>query len=442
MLSGSAAAGVPALALVTTIHVAMAAVRNHRSAVRGISSLAVASACFAVLPWVWSGAAGLAAGLGLHALWFVVCERWLAPPAPAAAPVRAAAGIRGAAPAPRPAPSTKPRGFVDAPVLSVIDESPDIRTFRLARPEGFAFEAGQFLAIRLRADGQDCVRCYSISSPPEARGYLEISVKRQGLVSSALHATARAGSLVAIRAPAGHFTYPHDDDRPLLLAAGGVGITPLISMVRHAALAQPNRPITLLYSARQECDLAFREELHWLARRHGRLRVMCAVSRGAPSDGIYPGRIDEALLGTVPDLAHTIALLCGPQGFIDAVSASLASAGVAPAQIRFERFDAAVAATRPAEETRRPAARTFQLRTAPSGQAFTAEPGQTLLEAAEQSGVAIPSLCRAGVCGTCRTRVLEGDVDCTSELLDEDDRRSGYVLACVSSAQSDCVIEG
>jgi ferredoxin-NADP reductase len=112
------------------------------------------------------------------------------------------------------------------------------------------------------------VRCYSISSPPDTKGYLEISVRRQGLVSGTLHATMRAGATLAINRPAGQFVYPGGDDRPIALVAGGIGITPLLSMLRHAVASDPTRPITLLYSARREHDIAFLNELRVLAARH------------------------------------------------------------------------------------------------------------------------------------------------------------------------------
>jgi NADH oxidoreductase Hcr len=180
-------------------------------------------------------------------------------------------------------------------------------------------------------------------------------------------------------------------------------------------------------------------------RRHPQIRVAFAATGRGSVDGAYPGRIDEALLSTVPDLAHAIALVCGPQDMIAGLTALLARMGVPPPQIRFERFDAAVAAaSRPSEAAaspRRRAAACFRMRAARSGCDVEIAAGQTLLEAAEGHGLEIPSICRAGVCGTCRTRVLEGDVECTSALIDGDDRRNGYVLACVSSPRSDCVIE-
>jgi ferredoxin-NADP reductase len=230
-------------------------------------------------------------------------------------------------------------------VLATFDESPDVKTIRLARPSGFEFEPGQFIAVRIRIDGKDISRCYSVSSAPDVRGYLEISVKRQGLASNALHVTARPGVQLSVRSPSGAFKYPSRDDRPIVLLAGGIGITPLISMLRHAVQAEPSRSVTLLYSARTEADFAFREELAVIARRHPQVRVHLASTRSA-SAGIYPGRLDAELIRMcVPDIAGSVCLICGPAGMIDQMKAVLASLEVPAAQVRYEVFEAAVAAS-------------------------------------------------------------------------------------------------
>ena len=131
-----------------------------------------------------------------------------------------------------------------------------------------------------------------------------------------------------------------------MLLAGGIGITPLISMLRHAVSTEPTRPVTLVYSAHTQDDFAFRDELSAMVHRHPQVRVQLAVTSGASHPSIYPGRIDESLLrATVPDLAHSIAFICGPSGMIDATKALLGGLGVPPAQIRHEVFQQAVAAS-------------------------------------------------------------------------------------------------
>jgi hypothetical protein len=185
--------GSSALAFVTTIHFALAALRNHRAAsALPVSALAVVSGAFAVLPWLWPTPAGLLAGLGAHAAWFVVCEELSVKRA--VAPATAPVPRQGASPGPQ-----RISGFVPVHVLAVIEETSDIRTVRLARPAGFDFVAGQFITVRVRVDGKEHSRCYSISSPPSAAGYLEISVKRQGVVSNAIHAAIRPGGTLSVR---------------------------------------------------------------------------------------------------------------------------------------------------------------------------------------------------------------------------------------------------
>ncbi len=435
------------LAAATTFHLAMAALCSHRQpARRWTSPLALVSVLLAGAPWAFPTLVGVMAGAAVHGVWFALCVR-LTPPATAGAAAPAAAPPRQTPTPARRAADTRPKGFVQAPILAVLQENTEIKTFRLARPEGFEFTPGQFLTLRVRADGKDVVRCYSISSPPAARGYLEISIRRQGLVSNALHAMARPGSMLSVRAPAGAFVYPGGDDRPLVLLAGGIGITPLISMLRHALMTEPTRPVTLIYSARELREFAFRDELLTLARRHDDLRLVFAATRGEAPPDVHRGRIDATLLSaTVPELQHAISMICGPQAMIDDLTATLHQLGVPPDQVRSERFEAAVAASagRPAAvEQPAPAGggEAFQMRERRSARTVPVSRGQTLLDAAEANGLDIPSLCRAGVCGTCRTRVLEGDVRCDGGVLDDADRESGYVLACVASPRTDCVIE-
>jgi ferredoxin-NADP reductase len=403
---------------------------------------------------MFASAPGLALGLALHALWFTLCERltplagaptraaWASQPEP----VPAAAVVATARkPTPPPGPAT---GFIQTGVIDVIEETDDVRTFRLARPPGFEFLPGQFLAIRVRVDAREHVRCYSISSAPSASGFLEISVKRQGLVSSMLHATLRPGSTAAIRRPAGAFVYPAGDDRPLLLIAGGIGITPLRSMLRHAIDAEPSRPVALLYSSATPQSFAFLDEFNALARRHRQVRMSLAATRGGGGPAFYAGRIDESLIRTVmPEFHHSVAMLCGPDPMIRDLRRMLSSMGLPPASIRSELFEPAVAATsghQPAEATapaRAAGLAAHRVRCRRSGKDVTADPRASLLEALEAGGVPIDSLCRSGVCGTCRTRVLTGEVDCVSTVLDANDRSAGFVLACVTRARGDCEVD-
>jgi ferredoxin-NADP reductase len=237
-------------------------------------------------------------------------------------------------------------------------------------------------------------------------------------------------------------------------------------MLRHAVATEPARPVTLIYSAHTQNDFAFRDELMTMVRRHPQVRVQLAVANGQSHPSIYPGHIDEALLrATVPDLVHSLVFICGPTGMIESTKTLLGSLGVPPAQVRHEFFQQAVAASASLAPERKdvlaevgataatraiaasvpapravPARASHQLRCVRSGRALPIHGGQTILKAAEDGGVAVDSLCRAGVCGTCRVQVTDGAVSCDSATLDADDQAQGVVLACVSTVTSDCSV--
>lgn len=449
----------------------MLVMRRHRSRPSGGDVLILLpSMLLSAATWLPFGPTWIAAGLLIHLAWFVYCEnRFPAPVLAAAVSSRAAA--RPTAPVgPRPvaqravdasgaaAPSRSP---VTVPVLAVFDETPDIKTFRIQRPDGFDFSPGQFLTIRVQVDGKPVQRAYSISSSPHSRGYLEISVKRIGLVSGVLHTNLRPGSLVTVRPPAGSFVYPSGDDRPLLLLAGGIGITPLMSMLRHAVATDPTRPVTLIYSVKTPDDLAFRDELALISRRHPQVRIAVCVSQGPASDRWCSGRVTAQIVrACMPEPVHALTCICGPKPMMDAMMAMMAGLGVPSGQVRSESFGAAMrlvttesdapAALAPASRSSAHVAQTIAgapeaeevlVRFARTGCEARVPTAQTLLEAAEARGVDLPFMCRAGTCHTCRTRVLDGDVVCESDTLSDDDRANGFVLPCVSHARSDCALE-
>ncbi len=467
-----AAASSSTLAAATTLHATLLVLRQQRS-VRSLGSAPVLlpSLALTASPWLLPAPVWVLAALAVHLAWFVACEKFL--PAPATGRHVPAAQRRAAAPVAAPVPQgvSPPAGvggapsFQQVPVLAVFEESEEIKTFRMSRPEGFDFAAGQFLTVRVQVDGKPLVRCYSISSAPESSGYLEVSVKRQGIVSGMLHSTVRPGSMLSVKRPNGKFVYPDGDDRPIAFLAGGVGITPLMSMFRHAVATHPMRPATLIASAKTEKHVPFRNELGLLAERHPQAKVVIVTSGGpfalvtgggpgAPAR--YSGRINADLIrNLVPDPANTIFMTCGPAAMMQAMKDLLEALGVPKSQIRYEAFEAAVAmskeetvpsvrpARRPPAPLRMPAAASggVQLTLQQSGVTVAVAGNQSLLEAAEAAGVEIPSSCRAGVCLTCRTRLLQGQVECSSDSLDDSDRSEGYILPCISYAKGHCVLD-
>jgi len=444
----------------TAIHLAMAALRHHRARTSWLSPFVLPSFLFAVTPWIWPSLLGLAVSLCAHLAWVIVCEV-MAPATASGAPARPVTSaspksVTPTAPRPQraPAPAGATNGFAGTSVLAVLDEATDIKTFRLTRPHGFDFTPGQFVPVRVSVGGKPHVRCYSISSSPDSRGYFEISIRRQGLISTTLHATLRTGSQLAIGRPAGQFVYPSGDDRPLALIAGGIGITPLLSMLRHATSSDPTRPVTLLYCARDRQAMAFLPELRVIAQRHPQVRIGITVSEPNAPAPWRTGHIDASMVRQyVAHPVHTIFCVCGPQSMMTAMEQLLTGEGVPADQIRSEQFDTAIAAMQLNTSAAPRASGAissapavpdqdhYEITFAASGRTTRIPGSQTLLEAAEADGIAITSSCRAGVCQACRTRLTGGDADCRSSVLDPEDRAAGFILPCVTWAQSDCVLE-
>lgn len=224
------------LAFLSTLHCALALLRYYRSA-KAFRLTVLPSIVFSGLPWVLSTPLWLGGGLAAHLAWFIACERLL--PAPPASPPLVA---------PQPSAPRK-KGFQALTVLASFAETPEIRTFRFARPPELAFRAGQFVMVRVTVGANAMVRCYSITSAPETAGYLEIAVRNQGVVSRHLHETVRPGMTLEVNGPGGAFVYPAGD-KPIVLLAGGIGITPLLGMLRHGLACEPSRPVALILSAK------------------------------------------------------------------------------------------------------------------------------------------------------------------------------------------------
>ena len=412
------------LAFVTTVHAVLFLLRAHSGRpgawLLGLPSALLGGVTSGFNTHQWIPLAGLA----VDAVWFAATQLW------ARGRDRALEAAEAA------------HRFVPLRVLDTRDESASIRTLRLSRPVGFDFEAGQFLTVQMEVGGREHVRCYSISSAPAVSGHLEISVRRQGLVSGLLHARVITGGVVRARCPAGRFfrCNPSDTDRPIVLLAGGIGITPLIAMVRHAATAEPDRPVTLIYSVRQAGDIAFRDELTRLEREHESLTVVITITGGGAAAGFRRGRADEPLIRELlADPAEAVYLMCGPLAMIEAAKALLSDLGVAREQVRYEAFEAAAACGAKVPGGAPRVER--QLKLSRSRIDATVAPGESLLEAAEKAGAEIPSMCRTGVCGTCRTRLVSGNANCTSVALTPVERESGFILPCVTWPDGDCVLE-
>jgi ferredoxin-NADP reductase len=232
-----------------------------------------------------------------------------------------------------------------ATVRQIRPETPKVKSFTFALPEWMRHRAGQHYDLRLTAsDGYRAQRSYSIASAPEREGEIDLTIERveDGEVSTFLHETVVVGDRIELRGPiGGYFVWEAAQRAPLLLVAGGSGVVPMMSMLRHRAAARSPSPARLLFSSRTIDDVIYRAELDSLVARDDGLQVFHTLTRAQPPGWTgYARRIDDAMLAEVaqPIARDALAFVCGPTALVEVAAAGIERAGVAVSRIKTERF--------------------------------------------------------------------------------------------------------
>ncbi len=348
-------------------------------------------------------------------------------------------------------------------VARIFGETPDVKTFRFVMPGGgplpFEHTQGQYLNVMLTIDGKRVNRSYTISSSPTRTDYVEISVKRaqNGYGSHHMHDTVKEGDRIKVSAPAGKFVFAGHEAKRIVMLAGGVGITPMMSIVRALTDRCWQGDMYLLFAVRKRSDIIFESELAYLEKRFPNLHVHITLSDDpdAAWDG-RRGRITREMIESiVPDLKHGPIMMCGPDPMMKAMRKLLVEDMHIPdAEVLEEAF---VSPPTPAESSAvaddamaaaeavaavEPNGASANVSFAKSGKTAELPPDQTLLEAAEDCGVAIPFECRSGICGQCKTKLVSGRVTMdVQDALTSGDRAKGLVLACQARAIQDVVVD-
>ncbi len=328
-------------------------------------------------------------------------------------------------------------------IARIFDETHDVKTFRFVNPDGgplpFEHVAGQYINLQLTIDGRRVNRSYTIASSPTRSAYCEISVKKapKGYGSKHLHETWREGQRVKVSAPAGKFYFAGHENERVVLIAGGIGITPMMSVVRSLTDRGWKGEMYLLFSVKDDQDVVFKEELAYLQARFPNLHVKLHVSNVA---GHVTAQVIESF---VPDVKQSRVMLCGPDPMMTAMRRLCVELGVPDAEIHQEAF-----ISTPPLEPGAPEPEVEAEPGAPANITFDragkkAEQTElTVLEAAEDCGVAIPFECRSGICGQCKTRLISGKVRMeVQDALTNADRSKGLILACQARATRDVVVD-
>jgi ferredoxin-NADP reductase len=301
------------------------------------------------------------------------------------------------------------------------------------------------------------VRCYSLSDQPKARTY-RITVKRMaepltrpdlppGAASSFLHDAVKVGDILKVKAPAGQFVLDTTSDAPVVLMAGGIGVTPMISMIAWSLTLQPERRLHLFYGVHNSADHAFKALLERYAQTHAAFTLN--VLYGAPGPADVEGRdfqhtgfIDVALLQRLLPHGRHQFYVCGPPAMMAALVPALADWGVPKSDIHFESFGPASSGyIRP--ETALAGAtlkKPFDVQFLRSRRTVTwAGEDPSLLDFAERHGIPVESGCRSGSCGSCETRLVSGEVRYARK--PDFEVAQGACLLCVGRPASNLVLE-
>lgn len=239
----------------------------------------------------------------------------------------------------------QPLDWQIASVRDIKPETSKVKTFSLTLPNWTEHRAGQHYDIRLTArDGYQAQRSYSIASEPEREGEIDITVERieDGEVSTYLHDTLILGDEIEVRGPiGGYFVWETIMTAPLVLIAGGSGVVPLMSMIRHRTTAKSNTPTRILYSSRTLEDVIYYDELEKLDALRDGLEVFHTLTRSQPAGWKgYTRRIDDDMLKEIikPFNKGLQVFICGPTLMVESAADGLVMSGIKPGQIKTERF--------------------------------------------------------------------------------------------------------
>lgn len=314
----------------------------------------------------------------------------------------------------------------------------DFSTFWFTSKQGTlpTYKAGQHLSIELDIDGERVQRRYTLSSSPTRPELLSITVKRVegGTVSNWLHDNMTVGSVIKAQQPDGQFHLSEDSAKrqSLLLLSGGSGITPMISMLRALSDNDDVGDVVFFHQCRSEEDIPFAEELNALKEKHAGLQIYTLLSQPSEAWQGMSGRLSQEHLALIPKLAQREVFVCGPEGFMDLALNLLSLLGVPENQCHQEFFSPPVSGID---------APPMEVNITVEGEYVRGDNQRPILIQAEESGVFIDYSCRAGVCGCCKMRLLEGEVHQPDmPALFPGEKEEGLVLACCCVPKSDVVL--
>jgi len=321
----------------------------------------------------------------------------------------------------------------------------------------FGFTQGQYLTLRKEIAGQDMRRSYSICAGVDD-GELRVGVRKVkgGVFSNWINANLKPGDTISVMAPQGRFFVPLDPAaaRHHVAIAGGSGITPILSIMKTVLAREPNSHFTLIYGNRLLKSTMFKEEIDDLKNRYLTRLVLHHVFSDEQTDApinmglMNRDKIGEFLRALIPAGSIDHAYICGPFQMNDEAEAALLAAGVPEERVHIERFGVA---QQPAAEVGAvihearlgdaEEARIVIVRDGLRREIQFRRDQPSILDCASAAGLEVPFSCTSGVCGTCRAKVMEGEVRMERNFaLDKHEVAAGFVLTCQAHPLTDRVV--
>lgn len=358
-------------------------------------------------------------------------------------------------------------GYRKFVVQRKVDETSGICSFYLEPHDGKPlppFKPGQYLTFRLIVPGREkpVIRCYSLSHSPHSNCY-RITIKRvpppsdapsapPGLISNYFHEQLGEGEILDVQAPRGHFFLDPEKERPVVLIAGGVGVTPMMSMINSVVESNSGREIMFFYGIRNRAEHAFKADLEKLVQHHANVRQVVCYSQpdqrdeeGEGRDYHHHGWVTVELMRSYLSSTNYEFFICGPPPMMQSLTEQLSKWGVGKKDIFTEAFGPATVSKAFSQHPLDAAASksadgAYQVDFARSGKKCPWDASaENLLEFALANGIQIESGCRAGNCGSCVVAIKEGRVSYLTEhgaQLEE-----GTCLACISAPDGNVVLD-
>lgn len=353
-------------------------------------------------------------------------------------------------------------GYRKFTVAKKVLECEDVYSFYLAPHDGKPlppFKPGQYLTFSLNLPGQakPVIRCYSLSDSHRKEGY-RVTIKRAlpppdcadgkpGIASSYFCDCVKDGDILDVKAPGGHFFLDLGKERPVVLISGGVGITPMISMLNAILESGSKREVWFFFGARNRSEHILKDYAEKIARDHDNVRIQVCYSRPGKEDkqGVdyqHAGRVTVDLFKQLLPSNNYDYFLCGPGAFMKNITDDLSAWGVPDSCVFFEAFGPATvkkSAPKPGATAAAPAA-SIDVIFSKSGKTIHWRPEvATLLDLAEENGIKIEAGCRAGNCGTCLVAIKSGSVDYVTE--HGAAAEEGSCLTCICKPKANLVLD-